>query len=302
MNEAEPVTGRARGLRELALLTGLTAVMAAAVFFFLEPSRAAVSSIAGAAIIINGVIDLPVSLITLVLNAILIIVGLIVFGRGFAFNTIYTCVLLSAFMAVLEQLFPEQGSLTGSAELDVICYVLVVSWALAILFRHNAASGGLDILAQMMNRYLHIESGKALSIAGTCIALSSAFVYDGKTVALSVLGTFLNGLILDRFIFGQNLKRRVSVITGKEEELREFILNELHCGATVYRAVGAYTGEEYQELVVIVNKAQYQRLMTFTHELDPEAFVAVYTAAEVSRKTWGGEWRYSKTKKMKRHG
>ncbi len=252
MNEAEPVTGRARGLRELALLTGLTAVMAAAVFFFLEPSRAAVSSIAGAAIIINGVIDLPVSLITLVLNAILIIVGLIVFGRGFAFNTIYTCV--------------------------------------------------LDIIAQMMNRYLHIEPGKALSIAGTCIALSSAFVYDGKTVALSVLGTFLNGLILDRFIFGQNLKRRVSVITGKEEELREFILNELHCGATVYRAVGAYTGEEYQELVVIVNKAQYQRLMTFTHELDPEAFVAVYTAAEVSRKTWGGERRCSKTKKVKRPG
>ena len=180
--------GAGARLRELAILTGAMAVISAAVFFFLVPSRAAVSSIAGAAIIINGVVDLPVSLITLILNGALIALGLAVFGGGFAFNTIYTCALLSAFMAALERLFPDFSSLTGSPELDVICYVLVVSWALAILFRHNAASGGLDIIAQVMNRYLHIEVGRALSIAGICIALCSAFVYDGRTVALSVLG------------------------------------------------------------------------------------------------------------------
>ncbi len=192
------------------------------------------------------------------------------FGGGFAFNTIYTCALLSAFMAALERLFPDFSSLTGSPELDVICYVLVVSWALAILFRHNAASGGLDIIAQVMNRYLHIEVGRALSIAGICIALCSAF----------------NGIVLDRFIFGQNLKRRVSVITKRFDELRGFILDELHCGATIYRAEGAYTHERFPELVMIVDKGQYQRLMTYVHRLDPEAFVAVYTVSEVSRKPW----------------
>lgn len=278
--------GAGARLRELAILTGAMAVISAAVFFFLVPSRAAVSSIAGAAIIINGVVDLPVSLITLILNGALIALGLAVFGGGFAFNTIYTCALLSAFMAALERLFPDFSSLTGSPELDVICYVLVVSWALAILFRHNAASGGLDIIAQVMNRYLHIEVGRALSIAGICIALCSAFVYDGRTVALSVLGTYLNGIVLDRFIFGQNLKRRVSVITKRFDELRGFILDELHCGATIYRAEGAYTHERFPELVMIVDKGQYQRLMTYVHRLDPEAFVAVYTVSEVSRKPW----------------
>lgn len=162
--------GAGARLRELAILTGAMAVISAAVFFFLVPSRAAVSSIAGAAIIINGVVNLPVSLITLILNGALIALGLAVFGGGFAFNTIYTCALLSAFMAALERLFPDFSSLTGSPELDVICYVLVVSWA--------------------------------LSIAGICIALCSAFVYDGRTVALSVLGTYFNGIVLDRFIFG----------------------------------------------------------------------------------------------------
>ena len=278
--------GAGARLRELAILTGAMAVISAAVFFFLVPSRAAVSSIAGAAIIINGVVDLPVSLITLILNGALIALGLAVFGGGFAFNTIYTCALLSAFMAALERLFPDFSSLTGSPELDVICYVLVVSWALAILFRHNAASGGLDIIAQVMNRYLHIEVGRALSIAGICIALCSAFFYDGRTVALSVLGTYFNGIVLDRFIFGQNLKRRVSVITKRFDELRGFILDELHCGATIYRAEGAYTHERFPELVMIVDKGQYQRLMTYVHRLDPEAFVAVYTVSEVSRKPW----------------
>lgn len=278
--------GAGARLRELAILTGAMAVISAAVFFFLVPSRAAVSSIAGAAIIINGVVDLPVSLITLILNGALIALGLAVFGGGFAFNTIYTCALLSAFMAALERLFPDFSSLTGSPELDVICYVLVVSWALAILFRHNAASGGLDIIAQVMNRCLHIEVGRALSIAGICIALCSAFVYDGRTVALSVLGTHFNGIVLDRFIFGQNLKRRVSVITKRFDELRGFILDELHCGATIYRAEGAYTHERFPELVMIVDKGQYQRLMTYVHRLDPEAFVAVYTVSEVSRKPW----------------
>ena len=200
--------GAGARLRELAILTGAMAVISAAVFFFLVPSRAAVSSIAGAAIIINGVVDLPVSLITLILNGALIALGLAVFGGGFAFNTIYTCALLSA------------------------------------------------------------------------------LVYDGRTVALSVLGTYFNGIVLDRFIFGQNLQRRVSVITKRFDELRGFILDELHCGATIYRAEGAYTHERFPELVMIVDKGQYQRLMTYVHRLDPEAFVAVYTVSEVSRKPW----------------
>lgn len=275
-----------RFARETAVLTGAMAVVSAAVFFFLVPSRAAVSSVAGAAIIINGVVDLPVSLITLIINAVLIAVGLLVFGRGFALNTIYTCLLLSAFMVALEFIFPDYTSITGSQELDVVCYVLIVSWGLAILFRHNAASGGLDILAQVMNKYLHIEVGRALSIAGIAIALCSGLVYDGKTVALSVLGTYFNGIVIDRFLFGQNLKRRVSVITRFEEELRGFILNELHCGATVYKAVGAYSGAEFPELVMIVDRQQYRRLMSFVHSLDPDAFVAVYTVSEVSRKAW----------------
>ncbi len=256
------------------------------VYFFLIPSNAAVNSVSGAAIIINGLVDLPISLIALIINAILIILGFLLLGMNFAFNTIYSCVLLSVFLALLENLFPDFSSFTGSAELDVACYVLLVSWLQAVIFRHNAASSGLGVIAQIMNKYLRIDVGKAMSVVGLVIALCSGFVYDGKTVALSVLGTYLNGVAMDHFVFGQNLKRRVSIITSREEELRDYILNEMHCGATIYRAEGAYTHGQYPELVVIVDKAQYQRLMNYVNKLDPDAFVAVYTVSEVSRKAW----------------
>lgn len=278
--------GLGQKVKETAIITGAMGIIAAAVFFFLIPSQASVSSIVGVAIIIKGIIDLPISLITLALNGVLIVVGLLAFGKGFASNTLYSCVLISVFLAVLEVLFPHYDSLTGSAALDVVCYILVVSWGTAILFSHNAASGGLDILAQILNKYMKIEVGKALPLIGTFIALSSAFVYDSKTVVLSVLGTYFNGLVLDRFMFGRNIQRRVSIISSYENELRKFILNELHCGATVYKAVGAYTNEEFQELVVIVNKNEYYRLMCYVRQLDPDAFAAVYTVADIRRKPW----------------
>lgn len=171
--------------------------------------------------------------------------------------------------------------MTGSAELDVVCYIFVVSIGLSILFNRNASSGGLDIVAKIMNKYLHMELGKAMSLSGMCVALSSALIYDKKTVILSILGTYLNGMILDHFIFGQNVKRRVCIITKKEEQLRDFIINTLHSGATVYEAIGAYNLEKHNEIITIVNKSEYQKLMNYINHEDPEAFITVYTVTDM---------------------
>ena len=171
--------------------------------------------------------------------------------------------------------------MTGSAELDVVCYIFVVSIGLSILFNRNASSGGLDIVAKIMNKYLHMELGKAMSLSGMCVALSSALIYDKKTVILSILGTYLNGMILDHFIFGQNVKRRVCIITKKERQLRDFIINTLHSGATVYEAIGAYNLEKHNEIITIVNKSEYQKLMNYINHEDPEAFITVYTVTDM---------------------
>ena len=266
---------------ELFTLTAAVAIIAAAVYFFLVPSHASVSSISGLGIILTNFIPLPLSLITMVLNVVLLIIGFITCGREFGTKTVYTSILLPVFIGIFERIFPNIGSLTKTQELDVLCYVLVVSVGLSILFNMNASSGGLDIVAKIMNKYLHIELGKAMSLAGMCVALSAALVYDKKTVVLSVLGTYFNGMVVDHFIFGQNLKRRVCIITKYEEELRNFILHELHSGATIYDAIGAYNLDKRHEIITIVDKNEYQKLMNYINNLDPKAFITVYTVADM---------------------
>lgn len=271
----------AAAVRELAVLTGAVAIIAAAVYFFLVPSHASVSSISGLGIVLANFVPLPLSAITMILNVVLLVIGFLTCGREFGAKTVYTSILLPAFIGLFERLFPNLGSLTDSQELDVLCYILVVSVGLSILFNRNASSGGLDIVAKIMNKYLHMDLGKAMSLSGMCVALSAALVYDKKTVVLSVLGTYFNGLVLDHFIFDNNIKRRVCIITGKEEELRRFIIEDLHSGATVYESYGAYNMQKRSEIITIVDKAEYQKLMSYMNREDPQAFITVYTVSDM---------------------
>lgn len=268
-------------VQEICILTAGVAVIAAAVYFFLVPSHASVSSISGLGIVLSNFVPLPLSAITMILNVVLLIIGFLTCGREFGAKTVYTSIMLPLLIGILEWLFPDIGSLTDSQELDVLCYILVVSVGLGILFNRNASSGGLDIVAKIMNKYLHIDLGRAMSLSGMCVALSAALVYDKKTVVLSVLGTYFNGIVLDHFIFDHNIKRRVCIITKKEEELRHFILHDLHSGATVYESFGAYNMEKRREIITIVDKSEYQKLMNFMNREDPHAFITVYTVSDM---------------------
>ena len=198
-------------LKEAAILTAAVAIIASAVYFFLVPSHTSVSSISGLGIVLSNFVSLPLSTITMILNVVLLLIGFLTCGREFGAKTVYTSVMLPVFLGLFERLFPDFASLTGSQTLDVLCYILVVSIGLSILFNRNASSGGLDIVAKILNKYLRIELGRAMSLAGMCVALSAALVYDSKTVVLSVLGTYFNGIILDHFIFDNNKKRRVCI-------------------------------------------------------------------------------------------
>ena len=267
-------------IKETLILTMAVAIIAAAVYFFLVPSHTSVSSISGLGIVLSNFVPLPLSVITMFLNIVLLIIGFLTCGKEFGIKTVYTSVMLPLFLGIFEVLFPDSGSMTNSQELDVLCYILVVSIGLSILFNRNASSGGLDIVAKIMNKYLHMELGKAMSLSGMCVALSAAIEYD-KTVVLSILGTYFNGIILDHFIFDNNKKRRVCIITEKEEELRQFIIKDLHSGATIYEAIGAYNFEKHNEIITIVDKSEYQKLMNFINRVDSNAFITVYNVSDM---------------------
>jgi len=252
-------------IKETVILTVAVAIIAAAVYFFLVPSHTSVSSISGLGIVLSNFVPLQLSAITMILNVVLLIIGFFTCGREFGVKTVYTSVMLPLFLGLFEIIFPN----------------FVVSVGLSILFNRNASSGGLDIVAKIMNKYLHMELGKAMSLSGMCVALSAALVYDKKTVVLSILGTYFNGIVLDHFIFDHNIKRRVCIITKKEEELRQFIIHDLHSGATIYEAIGAYNMEKRHEIITIVDKGEYQKLMKFINQEDPKAFITVYNVSNM---------------------
>ena len=268
-------------LIEINILTIAIAIIAVAVYFFLVPSHTSISSMSGLGIVLSNFVPLPLSAITMILNVVLLIIGFFTCGKEFGLKTVYTSVMLPVFLGIFENIFPNTGSITNSQELDVLCYILVVSVGLSILFNRNASSGGLDIVAKIMNKYFHMELGKAMSLSGMCVALSAALVYDKNTVLLSLLGTYFIGIVLDHFIFDNNIKRRVCIITKKEEELRQFIVRDLHSGATIYEAIGAYNMEKRNEIITIVDKGEYQKLMKYINQEDPEAFITVYTVSDM---------------------
>ena len=250
-------------------------------FFFLIPSQVSVGSISGLAMILGNIIPLHISIITFILNGLLLIIGFLLIGKEFGAKTVYTSLLLPLFLRIFEIWFPDFSSINGDPFLDMVCYIFVVSIGLAILFRENASSGGLDIVAKLLNKYFRMDMGKAMALPGMCVALSSILFYDKKLVVLSLLGTYLNGLVLDHFIFGLNLKKRVCIISEKEAEIRSFILNRLHSGATIYEGRGAYDGQPKTEIITIVDKNEYALLMSYLLKTDPSAFVTVYTVSEV---------------------
>jgi len=268
-------------LKEFAVITVGTAIVAAAVFFFMLPSHVSVGSGAALAMVLSNFIPLSVSAITLIMNVGLLIIGFILIGPEFGAKTVYCSILMPVMMGVLEQMFPNFQSITQDPLLDVICYILVVGVGLSILFSRNASSGGLDIVAKIMNKYLRMDLGQAMSTSGLVVALSSALCYDSKTVVLSLLGTYFGGMVVDHFIFGINIKRRVCVISNQLDPIVQYVLHELHSGATLNEIIGAYDNTPRTEMITIVDKNEYRKLMDYVRQVDPKAFVTVYAVSDM---------------------
>ena len=257
-------------------------IVAAAVFFFMMPSHLTIGSGAALVIVLSNYIPLPVSALTFLINVVLLIIGFLLIGPEFGLKTVYCAILLPVFIRVFEVLLPDFQSITQDPILDVVCYILVVGVELALLFSCNASSGGLDIVAKLMNKYLRMELGKAMSLSGILVSLCSLLCYDMTTVVISVLGTYFGGIVVDHFIFGLNLKRRVCIISPRSEEIINFILHDLHSGATIYESIGAYDKTVKREIITIVDKQEYNALMDYVKETDPGAFITVYSVNEIN--------------------
>ena len=268
-------------LKEYAIITIGVLLVDISVFFFMIPSNVVAGSISGLSLVVANLIPVPISVISMTFNVGLLMISFLLLGKEFGAKTVYASVLFPIALYVLEVIFPNNQSLTNNVLIDTISYLLIVSIGQAMLFHVNASSGGLDIVAKLLNKFTHIELGKALAFSGFCVSFCSIFVYDACALVISVLATYANGIILDHFIDGFNRRKRVCIISDEYQKIQEFIMKDINRGVTLYQAVGGYNNTEKIEIVTILTRSEYAKLMSFLQEADKKAFVTVSTVNEV---------------------
>lgn len=282
--------------KEFVYITFAMFLISVSVYYFLVPSGIVVGSISGLAMVLSQLLNASISTITFVLNIVLLVIGFLFIGKEFGAKTVYTSFLLPVFLWVFEKITPSIGSITGNTVFDLASYILIIALGQAMLFRVNASSGGLDIVAKLISKYTHMEIGKAVTLAGMVTAFTSIFVYDIGTLVVSVLGTYANGQAVDYFIDGFNKKKKICILSNDYEIIKEHILNDMKRGVTLYKAQGGYEKTERIELVTIMTVNEYRQLLNYLQIANIEAFVTVSTINEVIG-TWNVKGKDSKKKR-----
>lgn len=278
-------------VREFSLITFAMFIISISIYFFLIPSGIVVGSISGLAMVLNQLLPLSISVLTLILNMGLLVIGFLFIGKEFGAKTVYTSILLPVFLAIFEILFPLNESITGNNVYDLITYTLIIAFGQAILFNVNASSGGLDIVGKIISKYTHMEIGKALTLSGFITSMTSILVYDVGTLVVSLIGTYANGQAIDYFIDGFHKKKKICILSEEYPVIQDYIMNSMNRGVTLYKAVGGFKKEERVELVTIMTSNEYKKLLDYLHKSNFQAFVTVSTVNEVI-----GTWNINKRK------
>jgi uncharacterized membrane-anchored protein YitT (DUF2179 family) len=290
---------------ELIIMTLGMIVTACAVYYFLVPSKLIIGTISGLSIVISGICEkffgfpLNVSTVITVINAILLILAYILIDKEFGIKTVYTALILGPLIGVLEKYLPYENfisttseipSIMGDLWLDLCCFVLLLSLAQAVLFKINASTGGLDILAKIVNKYLHFDIGTSVSVAGWIICCTAFMINDARLVIIGLIGTWINGLVVDYFTASFNRRKKVSIISNQHEEIRQFIVNDISRGVTIYNVKGGYSGEDKVKLEVLLSTDEFSDLMKFINENEINAFITAGNVSEVYG-LWGDKNR-----------
>ncbi|MEG0895795.1 MAG: YitT family protein [Oscillospiraceae bacterium] len=256
-------------------------VGAVAVHFFLKPSGLVIGSISGLAIVIEKLTNIPISILTFGINAVLLVLAAILIGKEFGAKTVITSLMLSPFLAIFEKFMPVKESIMQDPWLDLLCFVLLVGFSQTILFRINASTGGLDIIAKIVNKYFHADMGTSVTIAGAMICMTAFLVNDLRLVIIGLIGTYVNGVIVNEFSVGFNSKKRACIISNRYKEIQKFIVEDLYRGVTLYNVVGGYKNEEHIELETLLTRAEFAKLMEHLTKNNIDAFVTAGNVSEI---------------------
>lgn len=293
MNQILQALASKKFWKELIIMTLGMAFGAIGVYYFLMPSKLIIGSISGLSIVLADIFGMfgmtvKVSNLIVIINAILLVLAWFLIGKEFGLKTVYTALILGPLIDMWEKILPYQKlipeggtSVMNDPWLDLICFVLMLSISQAILFRINASTGGLDIIAKIVNKYLHFEIGTSVTVAGALICCTAFAINPFRLVVLGLIGTWINGIAVDYFTDTLNKRKRVCIISDRHEEIREFIVRKLERGCSLYHLQGGYSGEEKIEVVTLLTQDEYAALFNFLKERKMDAFITAGNVSEI---------------------
>ncbi len=306
MKKLTEILGSWKFWKELVIMTVAMLIAAAAVYYFLMPSNRVIGSITGLSMVISGLFGLAgvtvkVSVVVTIINAILLVMAWVMIGHEFGAKTVYTALILGPFIEFWEKVMPvsrimEEGatSVMGDPWFDLLCFVLILSASQTILFHINASTGGLDILAKIVNKYFHLEIGTSVAVAGALICCTAFAINPFRMVVIGLIGTWINGLALDHFTAGLNRRKRVCIITSQYERIRKYIIEDLQRGCSLYNVTGGYNGHQNIEIQALLTQEEFANLMNYIKDNEIHGFITAGNVSEIY-----GEWN-AKTKKKKK--
>lgn len=280
--------------KEFIIMTVGMAITSMAVYYFLVPSKLIIGTTSGLAIVISAAleavgINVKVSVTVTVINVLLLLLSFVLVGGEFGVKTVYATIVLGPMMDLCDALYPYTNFLTepgqisvmGDPWFDLCCFVLLLSASQALLFNINASTGGLDIAAKIVSKYTHMDIGTAVSVSGGVICLTAFAINSFQMVVIGLIGTWLNGVVIDYFTASINRRKIVHIVSHDYEKIQNYIIKELVRGCTLHPATGGFSNEESIQVDAILNSSEFSELMAFIKKNEINAFIYANNVSEV---------------------
>lgn len=271
----------AKRIINFVLMTVGCVLIAAGVYFFKVPNGFATGGVSGIGTLLAKLTTLSAGVWIWILNGACLVLGLLFLGKSNTVKTIYCSMLYSALTVLFEKVLPFEGTLSDEPLLELVYAMLLTSIGAAMIFNSDSSSGGTDILALILKKYSSIDVGKALLAVDFVIALSSFYVFGIRAGLFSILGLFSKAFIVDAVIENLNTCKYFIVITDKKDEVRDFIIKNLHHGVTSHKVIGEFTGEERTMIHTVCKRIEAIKLRNEIRKMDPHAFMIITTSSEI---------------------
>ena len=262
-------------LKNFALLTGSTLIMAVGIYFFKFANNFTFGGITGFAVLVAKFTPLSASDFSFIVNMLLLVLGFVVLGKKFAAKTAYCSILLSVVLSTLERVCPMDHPLTDQTMLELCFAIALPALGSAILFNIGSSSGGTDIIAAIVNKYKDVTLGRMIMICDVVIISSCYFIFnDWRRVIFGFVTLLIIGFVLDYIVNSARQSVQFFIFSKEYEKIADRITKETHRGVTVLDGVGWYSKHNVKVLVVLAYKRQSVEIFRLVKDIDPNAFIS----------------------------